>query len=615
MSTSAPHDESLVADTSGETAARGGEYIVVARRYRPKTFDELVGQRQVSQALANAIETNRVGHAYLFAGARGVGKTSAARIFAKALNCVTGPTPIPCNECDICRSVASGEDVDVLEIDGASNRGIDEIRQLRSNVNIRPSRSRLKIYIIDEVHMLTPPAFNALLKTLEEPPEHVKFIFCTTDPEKIPITVLSRCQRFDFVGIRADAIVQRLQQIAEAEGAQVEREALTLLARRATGSMRDSQSLLEQLLAFGGDVITVDDVHAMLGTARGGQLGQLVAQLIDRNTTEALVQLDAAFGEGVDPGQLVEQLLGHFRDIMAATVGCRPELMLHTLADEYESLVAASRRLGLTTILAIVQILDHTVIRMRQSAHARTLAEMALVRICTLEDLEQIPSLIAQLESGGITVASARANSAPNRSAVAEPANRRVADPPQTPGDANPVTSTTAPPSGSGGTMPATAQRPLTAESAREIWDQTLADLGGVTADSASYCASVSPQASASSNASAAISAPNTLVVSFPAKYTSHKSYCERPEQRARLEEALGAATGMPVKLEFRTLPDDSPSQAAGRPVVSPRQRMREASEHPMVRQAMELFDGEVIRVEEPRHGEGQQRAGEGENV
>ncbi len=176
-------------------------YVVVARRYRPQGFGELIGQEHVSQALSNAIATNRVGHAYLFTGARGTGKTSTARILAKALNCVHGPTATPCNECDICHSISTGDDVDVLEIDGASNRGIDEIRQLRQNVNVRPSRSRFKIYIIDEVHMLTREAFNALLKTLEEPPEHVKFIFCTTEATKIPITILSRCQRFDFAGI------------------------------------------------------------------------------------------------------------------------------------------------------------------------------------------------------------------------------------------------------------------------------------------------------------------------------------------------------------------------------------------------------------------------------
>ncbi|MCH7753197.1 MAG: DNA polymerase III subunit gamma/tau, partial [Planctomycetes bacterium] len=187
--------ETLPADS------RGSDYVVVARRYRPQTFDELIGQEHVSQALSRAIASERVGHAYLFTGARGVGKTSAARILAKALNCVQGTSPTPCNQCEICQSVSSGDDIDVLEIDGASNRGIDEIRQLRQNVAVRPSRARFKIYIIDEVHMLTKEAFNALLKTLEEPPEHVKFIFATTEPNKIPVTILSRCQRYDFAGI------------------------------------------------------------------------------------------------------------------------------------------------------------------------------------------------------------------------------------------------------------------------------------------------------------------------------------------------------------------------------------------------------------------------------
>src|SRR6188472_914819 len=211
-----PEDEHESPATTA--SGRQHEYVVVARRYRPQSFDELIGQKTVSQGLANAINTNRVGHAYLFTGARGVGKTSTARIFAKALNCVQGPTTAPCGECDMCEGIASGSDVDCLEIDGASNRGIDEIRQLRSNVNVRPSRARFKIYIIDEVHMLTTQAFNALLKTLEEPPEHVKFIFCTTEADKIPITVLSRCQRFDFAPVETGSIIGRLELIVRKEG-------------------------------------------------------------------------------------------------------------------------------------------------------------------------------------------------------------------------------------------------------------------------------------------------------------------------------------------------------------------------------------------------------------
>ena len=223
-------DDLFTDGSTPQAAKQPSEYVVVARRYRPQSFDELIGQSHVAQGLAAAIAASRVGHAYLFTGARGTGKTSTARIFAKALNCEHGPTPTPCNECDICRSITAGDDMDVLEIDGASNRGIDEIRQLRQNVNVRPSRARFKVYIIDEVHMLTKEAFNALLKTLEEPPEHVKFIFCTTEPEKIPITILSRCQRYDFAGIQTSQIVRRLEQIVAAEKVQAQPEALEILA-------------------------------------------------------------------------------------------------------------------------------------------------------------------------------------------------------------------------------------------------------------------------------------------------------------------------------------------------------------------------------------------------
>src|SRR6056297_4044681 len=301
-----------------ENALSSDKYVVVARRYRPKNFAELVGQGHVSQALKNAIATNRVGHAYLFTGARGVGKTSTARIFAKALNAPGGPTATPDSDSDVSQAIDAGEDVDVLEIDGASNRGIDEIRSLRAGVGVRPSRSRFKIYIIDEVHMLTQAAFNALLKTLEEPPEHVKFIFCTTDPEKIPITVLSRCQRFDFAPVETDEIVQRLQEIVAAENAAADEDALELLARRATGSMRDSQSLLEQVLSFSSGRPTIDSVHRLLGTADDARLDALTSALIDRDGKEALEQADAAIAAGVDAGQLAEQLLGYFRDLLTA---------------------------------------------------------------------------------------------------------------------------------------------------------------------------------------------------------------------------------------------------------------------------------------------------------
>ncbi len=468
-----------------ETIAPPGSsqpYVVVARRYRPKAFDELIGQEHVAQALENAISTNRVGHAYLFTGARGVGKTSAARILAKALNCEKGPTPTPCNQCDICQSIGSGEDVDVLEIDGASNRGIDEIRQLRQNAGVRPSRSRFKIYIIDEVHMLTREAFNALLKTLEEPPEHVKFIFCTTEPTKIPITILSRCQRFDFAGILTRSIRQRLEQIVAAEGVEAESAALEILAQRAAGSMRDSQSLLEQLLAFSPGRITVADVHGMLGTAGEERLAALVGHVIERNAAGALADLDTALTAGVDVAQFIEQVFGCLRDCMVAAVGCPSEAFLYTSPSGAEGIAAAGKQLGLSALLAIMQILDQTLSRMRYSTQGRILAELALVRICELEDLDELSETIAQLRSGTAIETNTGASAGVKKKY--EPA---VASSPGSAGV----------PSASGGQDARAPEEPsqpaveLSGDNAVEVWNRVLAGLSGMVVDQARHFDSV----------------------------------------------------------------------------------------------------------------------------
>jgi len=387
---------------SDHAASATGEHQVVALKYRPQRFDSLIGQDHIAGALKKALEQNKVGQAYLFTGARGVGKTSSARIFAKCLNCKSkgGPTPDPCadhNRCDICQAISVGDDVDVLEIDGASNRGIDEIRTLRSNASVRPSRSRYKIYIIDEVHMLTGPAFNALLKTLEEPPAHVKFIFCTTDPQKIPITVLSRCQRFDFSPVQTGEIATSLKNIATNENVIVDDAALALLARRAGGSMRDSQSLLEQLLSFCETRITVDAVNQLLGTADVTRIAAIAEAIVKHNATETLNLINDAINSGVNAGQLAEQLLGYFRDAMAVKVGCGEDVLLTCTSAEMPSLTSTTESLGLETILSIIQIFDTAMVKMQHSLHARTLIEVAAMRVCNLENLDSISELVKQL--------------------------------------------------------------------------------------------------------------------------------------------------------------------------------------------------------------------------
>jgi DNA polymerase-3 subunit gamma/tau len=560
-----------------------GKYLVVARRYRPRTFEELIGQQHTAQALRNSILANRVGHAYLFTGARGVGKTSAARIFAKALNCVQGPTPTPDNTCDICLSIDAGEDVDVLEIDGASNRGIEEIRQLRSNVNVRPSRALYKIYIIDEVHMLTPAAFNALLKTLEEPPAHVKFIFCTTDPEKIPITVLSRCQRFDFAPIETNAIAERLQSILEQEGRVADEQALALLARRAAGSMRDSQSLLEQLLAFCGERITAQDVYALLGAADISSLEELADRLLARDAGGALTSLDTALKQGAEAGHLAEQLLAYFRDMLVAAAGGTPDLALQVDEQGWSQVGKRGSELGLEKLMAIAQILDQTLVRMRQSTHGRVLLELAVVRITALERLDDLDELISGLRQGTLPGSPIPAKSAENPSPAAATATTRT--PPSA--EASGAEKKTRHPAAAEQTgISAASLIPLQPENVPQLWRAAVAQLEGILGEMAASAANV------------AIIAPNRLAVCFPAGYNLQKEGCERPDRKSKIEEALRQLTGSRVSVDFQLIPGDLSGAVERAPARSPRQLMRETERHELVSRAIELFDAEVVRVD-----------------
>ncbi len=602
MSDKSAQDPSL---PEGNEAA---DYVVVARRYRPQTFVDLVGQQHVSEALEAAIQTGRVGHAYLFTGARGVGKTSAARILAKALDCVEGPTITPCNQCDICLGVNSGEDVDVLEIDGASNRGIDEIRELRSNVNIRPSRARLKIYIIDEVQQLTRDAFNALLKTLEEPPEHVKFIFCTTEPSKIPITVLSRCQRFDFAGIETVAIRARLAEIAEAEGTEITDDALELLARRAAGSMRDGQSLLEQLLALTEAPIHTEAVHRMLGTAESTRLLELASHVANADPASVLGTLDSAVGEGVDEGQLIDQLLGIFRDCMVALSGCEKEAFQHaTTAEEAETIQNIGNRMGLETVLAVLGVLQRTQADMRYSTAQRTLTELALVRCCRLEGMEQISTLLSRLDAGEALPAkdakkklslppADRKIAATHLSAkpVSAKVKKQESPPEATPKKIQPSSrtlSTTDTADVATQPQPTHASSkdpiPLTERSAAEVWEQARSQLSGIVLANAGEFHSLE------------VTAAGQLRILFIEKYNICKSVCERPEHARKIAEAVSAAAGQPIRVEFDLLQeeiDESPSV----PRAAQRQESRIAvAENPLVQRAQQLFGARPTAIEQ----------------
>ncbi len=373
----------------------GAHYTVLARRFRPQAFDDVVGQDHVARALTNAIKAGRVAHAYMFTGARGVGKTSTARILAKALNCPNAKDGVPCNHCEICDGISAGNDVDVLEIDGASNRGIDDIRSLRANVGVRSMRTEYKVYIIDEVHMLTKEAFNALLKTLEEPPPNVKFVFCTTEPNKVPDTILSRCQRFDFSSINDISIADRLREIAKIEGFEVSEDALELVARRARGSMRDSQSLFDQLLAFSDGTVSAEDVHRMLGTAGDERLVNLFNAIVEHRPGEVLAQLDESFATGVQPGELMDQAIGYVRDLMVTLSGGDTVSLCSVATRHRETLMKQAARLSMHSVMAAFQILSDGKNQMFRSTFARTVLEMAMVQLSLLENLSAISDLLS----------------------------------------------------------------------------------------------------------------------------------------------------------------------------------------------------------------------------
>lgn len=355
------------------------------RKWRSQTFDEVIGQEHVTRTLRNALRDGRIAHAYLFSGPRGTGKTSTARLLAKAVNCLQPePAARPDNTCSICQAITSGTLLDLIEIDAASNRGIDEIRDLRDKVHFAPARARYKVYVIDEVHMLTPEAFNALLKTLEEPPPHVIFVLATTEPHKIPDTVLSRCQRFDFRRIPTHEIVNRLEYILEQEGRTAEPAALEMIARSAEGCMRDAISLTDQLLSYGNDGITEAQVRAVRGTISGQAIRDFTEAIVAGDAGAGLALINRLAAEGVDLRQLVIQLMTHLRAILLARVGgTRAEEILSDLsADEIAEVRTAAERCDATRLTRAIRLLNDASIAMRDAVRPQLTLELAWLDVC-----------------------------------------------------------------------------------------------------------------------------------------------------------------------------------------------------------------------------------------
>ncbi len=372
-------------------------YLVLARKWRPQSFDEVVGQRHVAQTLKNAIVTSRVAHAFIFSGPRGVGKTTTARVLAKAINCEKGPTPEPCGECYSCREITEGNSVDVIEIDGASNTSVEDVRELRENVKYAPSRGRAKIYIIDEVHMLSTSAFNALLKTLEEPPSHVVFIFATTEPHKIPATILSRCQHFEFRRISHQEIVDRLRKIIEEEEISIADRGLSIISRAAEGSLRDALSLLDQVVAFAGKKIDEENLLSILRVPDQETLRAFSKSVLSKDPAGAIILLDGLVDKGYDLRQFSRDLTEHLRNLVMAKITERPETLIDLPAEDIAEMKGEVSAVSLEDLELLFNLLLRLEGDIRTSINPRFLMEMALVKASQIKGIESLDRLIKRI--------------------------------------------------------------------------------------------------------------------------------------------------------------------------------------------------------------------------
>jgi DNA polymerase-3 subunit gamma/tau len=517
--------------------------------------------------------------------------------------------------------ISSGEDMDVIEIDGASNNGIDEIRTLRKNVSVMASRCRYKVYIIDEVHMLSRQAFNGLLKTLEEPPEHVKFMFCTTDPDKIPITVLSRCQRFDLLPVTHDKIQDRLQFIVESEGRSADASALDLVARRAHGSMRDSQSLLEQLMAFCTGHITVDDVHRLLGTTASGRILDLLEHLSRRDAAGAIGCLHELWKSGSEPEQVAQQLMGVYRDTLTVAVGADREIMEFTQVDEFDRVQQLAESIGKYTALAALEILQEMFRKMRNSVQVRLLIEMTVIRIATLEELDEIQNWLNLLQSPELMQLAEKSSvvAAGNQSNVTNPVTEKKND--VTPlGSAQTTSETTTTPAteplsvlqeptetatstpidevavpslaGDSPTVPEIRSPVdlivITSENIATVWKQLCADFDDLFANILQSADVVS------------LLEPGHVSVMFPHDFSFQKETCERPERRQKVVETLNALTGMQFKVSFGLLQKPAVDASPVEVVKTARERNMDAEDNPFVQKAVEVFEAEISHIDHP---------------
>jgi DNA polymerase III subunit gamma/tau len=551
-------------------------YQVFARKYRPQTFDDLVGQAHVTRTLKNAVEQNRLAHAYLFVGPRGIGKTSTARILAKALNCVHGPTVTPCGVCDSCKEIAGGNSLDVLEIDGASNNGVEQVRELRDNVRYAPSKGKFKIYIIDEVHMLTSAAFNALLKTLEEPPPHVKFIFATTEPQKVLPTILSRCQRFDLHRIPANLIAQHLQFIAGKEKIVLDPAAAHAIAKGADGGLRDAESMLDQLVAFCGDKIEETDVLNVFGFTSEQTVAQFTEKILCGETPDALELLHAEADNGKDMMKLMSDLISYLRDLLVGKV--KPEALADDLNPELQkSIETQAAMIETDRLLELIDQFAAAEGRMKWAPNKRLHFEVAVIKaIQTLSQvtLNQVIENLAALRDGKAPVGRRNAGVADSE---AGPAN--AVEPPRS--------APKGPEEKAVASQVKTASPPPPPIDPKDAWQKTVEKVRATRKLIAGWV-----------EAGTALGVEGRfLVVGFPPEQKTAMESLSIPKTRDYIDAILKEISGQDWKIKFvvkEGLPVNAPSE-----VAAPKKPETQATfkDDPLIREALEIFKGEIKTV------------------
>lgn len=540
-------------------------YQVLARKWRPQVFEDVVGQGHITRTLQNAITTKRLAHAFLFSGPRGVGKTTTARILAKALNCAEGPTPTPCGRCDSCIETTAGTSVDVIEIDGASNRGIEHIRELREAVKYAPSRGKYKVYVIDEVHMLTNEAFNALLKTLEEPPPHVLFIFATTEPQKIPATIHSRCQRYGFKRIPLNEIVDQLRKIAVAEGIAITDQGLAMIARAAEGSMRDSQSLLDQAVSYSGMTVRNEDLQATLGSVAQEKLLQFSAGLLSRDSGGLLKQIDGLLEQGLDMRQFLAGLVEHLRNLMVIKITADPGRIIELPAADIQNLQQQAAGVESDQLLLLFDSLSKTLDEMRWSPHQRFTVEMGIVKACHITPLRPLTEVLARMKELESRLAPGTMLSAP-----APGVSER-------PGSYVPKTATVS-------HQTRTTETPGGGRGASDAWGRVIGALKSKKPILASYLAQSKVLNTSDSG----------FVLGLPAGF--QRDQVEKQEHRDYIEQIAGEVLGRKIQLSIKPLDQEDAGPSSARAKAPAKKKPEEQS--PIVQDALRIFGGEVIETE-----------------